>query len=88
MFLLADSIRKTANILDGWQVGNLVIEDGVFIQLDSGDLMPVAPGAILEVCNDGQWQRLSESDIEVKTIDGWPAYAGMDARFFVGGLAI
>lgn len=81
MFLLTASIRKTANILGGWMVGNLVIEDdGAFIQLDCGDLVPVVPSDIIEVHNNDQWQRLNEHDLKARTVEGWPAYAGMDAR--------
>lgn len=79
MFLLVNSLRKTADIIDGWTVGRLVIEEGVFVQLDNGNLVPVETN-YLEVNNGGQWQNLRAADFMKTTPEGWPAYAGMDAR--------
>lgn len=79
MFLLVNSLRKTADIIDGWTVGRLVIEDGIFVQLDNGNLVPVETN-YLEVNNGGQWQRLGVDDFKKVTPEGWPAYASMDAR--------
>lgn len=79
MFLLVESLQKTRDILDGWVVGRLVIEEGAFVQLDNGNLVPVETN-YLEVNNGGQWQNLRAADFTKTTPEGWPAYAGMDAR--------
>lgn len=79
MIFLTRSIEKTANIAGGYTVGNLVIDpQGVFIQLDDGSLVP-ATGKV-EVKNGGTWQTLAPEDFSRITAEGWPAYAGMDAR--------
>lgn len=79
MFLLVESLQKTRDILDGWVVGRLVIEDDAYVQLDDGQLVPVAAN-YLEVNCDGQWQRLGMEDFEKVTVEGWPAFASMTAR--------
>ena len=79
MIFLIRHIEKTANIAGGFTVGTLVIESqGVFLQLDDGSLVP-ATGKV-EVKNGGTWQTLALEDFSRITAEGWPAYAGMDAR--------
>ncbi len=79
MIFLIRHIEKTANIAGGFTVGTLVIESqGVFLQLDDGSLVP-ATGKV-EVKNGGTWQTLAPEDFSRITAEGWPAYAGMDAR--------
>jgi len=79
MILLIRSIEKTANIAGGYTVGNLVIDPtGVFIQLDNGSLIPVT--GKVEVKNGDVWQKLTTEDYNVEAYDGYPLYAGADAR--------
>jgi hypothetical protein len=79
LIFLIRHIEKTANIAGGFTVGTLVIESqGVFLQLDDGSLVP-ATGKV-EVKNGGTWQTLAPEDFSRITAEGWPAYAGMDAR--------
>ncbi|NPV89792.1 MAG: hypothetical protein HPY50_03320 [Firmicutes bacterium] len=80
MFLLVDSIQKTLSIADGWTIGRLVIDGGVFLEQDNGRLIKVPEGFILEVKNGGDWQQLSGEDLTRTTAEGYPAYASMDAR--------
>ncbi len=80
MYPLLDSLRKTANILDGWLVGRLVIDQLAYVELDNGDLVPAAAVKILEVRNGDVWQQLTTDDFTRSTFEGWPAYAGMEAR--------
>ncbi len=83
--LIIRSIQKSINqidsLLDGWKFGQMVIEpEGIFIQQDDGSLITVPDGCHLEVLNGDQWQRLTHADLSRKTVEGWPAYAGLDAR--------
>lgn len=80
MLPLLNSLRQTADILDGWLVGRLVIDQLACVELDNGNLIPVATGNILEVRNGEKWQRLGLDDFTRTTVEGWPAYAGLDAR--------
>lgn len=80
MITLINSIRKTVDILDGWTIGRLVIDEGVYLQDDKGNLIPVDARAHLEVCNGGRWQPVGGAELSRTTREGWPAYAGMDAR--------
>ena len=84
MILLAASIEKTLNILEGWVTGRMVIDQGAFVQLDDGKLIPVEENHIVEVKNGDVWKHLSEADFGIISIDGWPLYAGMDARIRKG----
>jgi len=79
MDFLTKHIQRTVDIADGWTTGTLVIENQqAFLQLDSGAIIPAK--GIVEVKNGDHWQRLSQTDILRQTREGWPAYAGMDAR--------
>lgn len=78
MKFLARRIEKTADIAGGFIVGTLVIEDGVFIQLEDGQMIP-ATGSV-EVKNGDTWQILTPADFVAVTVEGWPLYAGLDAR--------
>jgi hypothetical protein len=83
--LITDSIRKSINqidaFLDGWTFGRLVIKpEGVSLQVEDGSLLPVPAGCILEVMNGDEWQRLTPADLTMTTREGWPLYAGLEAR--------
>jgi hypothetical protein len=78
MEFLVRHIQRTADIAGGFIVGTLVIEDGVFIQLEDGQMIP-ATGSV-EVKNGDTWQILTPADFVAVTVEGWPAYAGLDAR--------
>lgn len=78
MEFLVRHIQRTSDIAGGFVVGTLVIDDGVYIQAEDGELTPVT--SAVEVKNGGHWQHLSATDILRRTTEGWPAYAGMDAR--------
>ena len=82
MNFLSDHIKKTVNILDGWTVGRSVVEDGKgFIQLDSGELVELQESDIIEVLNGETYQRIKlETLINTRTVEDWPAFAGMDCR--------
>jgi|GEM_PF-2474260 len=85
MFLLANSLQQTINridaLLDGWTYGYLVIEDGqAYLELENEDLVPVTEDHYLEAENGDHFQHLTRADLEKKTLDGWPAYAGLLAR--------
>lgn len=82
MDLLIRSIEKTANIAAGYTVGTLVIEnEQAYLQLDDNSIVPIQ--GTIEVKNGDHWQRLTLADILRTTSEGWPAYAGMDARVIV-----
>lgn len=79
MILLIQSIQRTCNIAEGWTVGQLVIESSAaYMELDNGSLIEV--NKELEVKNGDRWQRLTAADLKETTREGWPVYAGMDAR--------
>lgn len=78
MEFLVRHIQRTADIAGGFIVGNLVIDDDVFIQLDNGQLVP-ATGSV-EVKNGDHWRCLTTTDFQAVTVEGWPLYAGLDAR--------
>ena len=79
MEFLLRHIQQTADIADGWKAGRLVIENQQpFLQLDNGSILPA--DGIIEVKNGDYWQRLDSKDILCTTVEGWPAYAGLDAR--------
>jgi len=79
MEFLVRHIQRTADIAGGFIVGTLVILDHqAYLQLENGELVSVT--SAVEVKNGDQWRRLTPADILQKTAEGWPAYAGMDAR--------
>ncbi|MCC5911353.1 MAG: hypothetical protein JJT76_13030 [Clostridiaceae bacterium] len=80
MILLANSIKKTLCIAEGWQVGRLIIEGSrAYVELDNGQEVEVE-GNIVEIRNDDVWQRLNTSDYKEKTVEGWPLFAGFETR--------
>jgi len=79
MYLLVRSIQRTADIAGGYTVGTLVIDGGVFIQKENGQMVEGA-GHQVEVKNGDQWQTLALEDYKVVTVEGYPGYAGLDAR--------
>lgn len=79
MEFLTRHIQRTADIAAGYTVGSLVIENQqAYLQLDNNAIVP--DQGTIEVKNGDQWQRLTPDDILRQTPEGWPAYAGMDAR--------
>ena len=81
MEFLVRHIQRTADIAAGYTIGTLVIENHqTHLQLENGSLVPIYNINTIEVKNGGNWQRLTPADILQKTAEGWPAYAGMDAR--------
>ncbi|MEN6325834.1 MAG: hypothetical protein ABFD18_06470 [Syntrophomonas sp.] len=80
MDFLLRHIQKTIDIADGWIVGTLVIEEDktAYLQRENGSLVPAT--GIIEVRNGDCWQRLLPDDFLQTTVEGWPAYAGLDAR--------
>jgi len=78
MFLLVRSLQKTADILDGWKVGCLVIKDIAYVELDNGSAIEI--NETLEVRNGDEWQTVSHEDLGKRTPEGWPLLAGLDAR--------
>ncbi|MDD2585496.1 MAG: hypothetical protein PHT79_06685 [Syntrophomonadaceae bacterium] len=80
MEFLIRHIQRTADIAGGYRVGNLVIKSqGTFLQLENGTMIPTASRHV-EVNNGNQWQTLNPDDLTRVTVEGWPAYAGLDAR--------
>ncbi len=87
MEFLKRSIHKTADIAGGYRVGTLIIEpqgQGTFLQVRTGRVIPTT-GYQVEVKNGNQWQVLTPDDYNRKTADGYPAYAGLDARMMKAG---
>lgn len=84
MFNLSKSIRQTADIVDGYIVGTLVIEnDKACVQKDNGELTEITPKQSIEVYNEGERQYVPvtyEDAITTMSSDGWPLYAGLDVR--------
>lgn len=78
MEFLVRHIQRTADIAGGFIVGTLVIEDGVFIQLEDGQMIPATES--VEIKNGDTWQILTPADFIAVTVEGWPLYAGLDAR--------
>lgn len=88
--MLINSINKSINqidaLLDGWTFGRLVIDvatNGKLIaclQKEDGEMIPIPTHTMLEVRNGDQWLRLTRMDLYRKTVEGWPAYAGLEAR--------
>lgn len=77
MLPLNKHIQDSASIADDWIEGRLVIEDGVFIQKEDGELVPVPEDAILQV---EVWYTITKEDLAKTTPEGWPFFAGIDAR--------
>ena len=79
MYFLLQSIQITADIADGWTVGNLVIENQqAYLQLENGSIIHAS--GIIEVKNGDVYQRLTAEDYKSETKEGWPLYAGLRAR--------
>lgn len=83
--LLVNSIQKSINqidsLLDGWTFGRLVIEpEAAYLELETGEMLPVPDSAALEVRNGDQWAPVSAEMLQARTAEGWPAYAGLEAR--------
>lgn len=84
--MITNSLNKSINaidaLLDGWTFGRLVIDiNFIGLQKEDGSLTPVPIRSILEVRNGDQWQRLTPRDLAMVITGGWPAYAGLEARF-------
>jgi hypothetical protein len=85
MEFLVRHIQRTADIAGGFIVGTLVILDHqAYLQLENGTLVPIYDIKTVEVKNGDQWQRLTPADVLRRTAEGWPAYAGLDARMMMG----
>jgi hypothetical protein len=82
VIFLSESIKKTIDIVDGYTVGNSVVENGKgYIQLNSGELIELQESDIIEVRSGDVYQRLElEVLINTKTNEGWPGFAGMYCR--------
>ncbi len=84
MHPLTRHLQKTADKLDdvlGWTVGHLIIDpDRAYIQRDTGDLVPIPQNCRIEVRSEGQWQAVPVANLTHISADGWPLYAGLDAR--------
>lgn len=79
---LNKSINQIDSLLDGWTFGRLVIElNAISLEQETGELITVPAGAVLEVRNGDQWTPVSGEILWVQTAEGWPAYAGLEARF-------
>lgn len=50
-----------------------------YIWAEDGQAFPALLG-LVEVRNGDTWRALSREDLARKTIEGWPAYAGLEAR--------
>lgn len=75
------SIAQIDSLLDGWTFGRLVVElNAISLQQEDSNIIPVPVGATLEVKNGDQWQCLSARDLAIVITEGWPAYAGLEAR--------
>lgn len=81
MYFLANSLKKTISIAEGWQVGRLIIENSAFIELDNGEAIEVTKEHKIEILNGEQWEELRQEDFGVKTVEGWTLFAGFDVRF-------
>ena len=81
MKLLSDSIKKTAAIAEGYNLGRLIIEDEKpSIELEDGEVIK-ATGLIVEILTNDGWYRLGIEDYEKVTEEGWPLLAGFDCRW-------
>ncbi|SDZ18909.1 hypothetical protein [Tindallia californiensis] len=85
---LARHIEETANILNGWTTGILVIEPGCLCvydrDLDLEHEIDIAKDHVEVETVDGGWRKLKMMDYARKTKEGWLLFAGLDARMKKG----
>lgn len=75
------TIDKLDDLLDGWTTGQLVIDKRqAFLHLQDGQELRITPSHRVQVRNGGQWEGLNYMDLFRVSVDGRPAYAGLDAR--------
>ncbi|MEK3698231.1 hypothetical protein NYE33_14815 [Paenibacillus sp. FSL R10-2199] len=81
---LSQHMRETANMIDGYLSGRLVVdldECLVGLQLENNSITPLNAQHQIEVM---QWEKYCpmryQRLLDAKTIEGWPGYAGLEAR--------
>jgi hypothetical protein len=79
---LTKSIRTTCDIAEGYKVGTLIVEsNSVYLEGEHGKT-ELQPHDTIEVYNGEQVDRLTYDDVLYTfSSDGWPAYAGLRARY-------
>ncbi|MTI83480.1 MAG: hypothetical protein FH756_06130 [Firmicutes bacterium] len=77
---LTRSIRETAAVADGWQVGTLVIHGNTYHLETDSRLIDITEDHTVEVMNGNNWQAIGQDNLAKKTAEGWPLLAGMKAR--------
>ncbi|WP_226677059.1 hypothetical protein [Rossellomorea aquimaris] len=79
---LAKSIRTTCDMADGYKVGTLIVEsNSVYLEGEHGKT-ELQPYDTIEVYNGEQVDRLTYDEVQYTfSNDGWPAYAGLRARY-------
>lgn len=79
---LRDSIRNTLNHFDGWITGRTFVENGkAFLHLDNGNEIQLQQDNKIEVLAGSEYVAITLQDLlEKKTDEGWPLFAGFDAR--------
>lgn len=80
--LLSDHMKETVDIIAGYTTGRLVVESGqVSLLRNSGEEILLDESHSIEVRNDSTYQQITLRDaLEVKTIEGWPLFAGLYTR--------
>ncbi|ASA22109.1 hypothetical protein [Paenibacillus donghaensis] len=81
---LSQHMKETANIIDGYISGRLVInldEFTVGLQRENNSIALLNEQHQIEVMQWGNYvPKRFQQLLDARTLEGWPGYAGLDAR--------
>ncbi|MDN3956218.1 hypothetical protein [Sporolactobacillus laevolacticus] len=80
---MQNTISQLDAIIDGWTLGRLIIDLGhCFLALEIGEVILLNHGQFeIEVSNGDEFVPVTIDHIlNCKTDEGWPLFAGLDAR--------
>ncbi|MTT32699.1 hypothetical protein GMB86_11845 [Terrilactibacillus sp. BCM23-1] len=79
---LAESLKQTLSIIDGWTIGRLVVvDDKAYLDLDCGESVTLNDSFYIQVRHDNGYHAITVNQtINTKDSFGWCLFAGLDAR--------
>lgn len=85
MYVLSDHIKKTVRTIDAflgnYAIGTLVVENEQAFLVTENDEIQLDDSFIIEVLAGNQYRTITYDQARNTMIsDGWPLYAGLEAR--------
>ena len=82
MILLSESLKKTAAIAEGYNLGRLIFEDDVvFIEDEKTERYISVESLEVIVLNGNEWYKVQDEDYKKITPEGWPLLGGFLCKY-------